>query len=242
MRVCARRTWEQYRGIFDQLNKTDTRAVVLSGVGKHFCSGLDIKTSLKSLVSMDHQSGELFIKEFQDCIASPLKSHIPVISVSHGVSYGLALDIVSATIIRMCTADVKFSIKEIDIGIMADIGSLQRLGYLVNNQSKLNELALTARDFGSEAAFDLGLVSNVFEDKKSAIDNAISLAIEISKKYAPAVVGTKKHLEMMTTNSDWCHHGLDSVAKDNAKLMSEDAYRDFITTFMKQMMSRKSKL
>jgi delta(3,5)-delta(2,4)-dienoyl-CoA isomerase len=210
----------------------------LSGTGKHFCAGLDLQDSLKHISNIKPTTGVSFIKNFQQCINSPVESHIPVVSISHGVSYGLALDILSATTIRFCTKDVKFSIKEIDIGIMADIGSLQRLGYLVNNQSKLNQLALTAQDFGSNEAKELGLVSDVFDSKNEAFDKALELAIAISKKYQPAVIGTKKHLELMSVNSDWTKHGLDQVARDNAKLMSDESYKKFFLGVLKKMRSK----
>lgn len=224
------------------LNKTSTRAIILSGHGKHFCSGLDLQGNLKAVTSMDATNGVHFIRQFQECIAAPIHSHIPVISISHGVSYGLALDIISATTIRLCTSDVRFSIKEIDIGIMADIGSLQRLGYLVSNQSKLNELALTARDFGAVEAQDLGLVSGCFPTKDNALNSAISMANKIAGKYQPAVIGTKKHLEMMNVNSENAHAGLESVAVDNAQLMSSASYKNYFMGFMKQLSKSKAKL
>jgi delta(3,5)-delta(2,4)-dienoyl-CoA isomerase len=193
---------------------------------------------LKDISNIKPTTGVSFIKDFQQCINAPVESHIPVVSISHGVSYGLALDILSATTIRLCTRDVKFSIKEIDIGIMADIGSLQRLGYLVNNQSKLNQLALTAQDFGSDEAKELGLVSDVLDTKDEAFDKALELAIAISEKYQPAVIGTKKHLELMSVNSDWTKYGLDQVARDNAELMSDDSYKKLFLGVLKKMRSK----
>lgn len=232
------RTWTQYRSLFEALDRTDARAVVISGSGKHFCSGLDVTANVAQIAAMDEQTAPAFIKTFQDAVLAPIRSHVPVISISHGVSFGLALDVISATTIRLCTRDTRFSVKEIDIGIMADVGSLQRLGYLVSNQSTLNEWALTAREFSGTEANELGLVSGVFATKEDAMKYALHIATLISSKYRPAIAGTKKHLELMNVNSEWAHRGLQSVARDNGELMASVAYKEFFAGFLAKMKAR----
>lgn len=220
----------------------DVRVIILSGAGKHFCAGIDLKDAAPTFEGLSEPgSGEKtadHIHEFQNNIKAGVDSKIPVIGVLHGVAYGLALDLISATSIRIATETTRLSIKEIDIGIMADIGSLERLPYLINNTSKLNQYALTGEEFSGKDAKELGLVSEVLPTKEDAFNKAVELAKIIAKKYPPAVRGTKKSLDLITVNSDTANKGLDQVKTDNAKLMTDPAFTKFFTQAMKKMNSK----
>lgn len=101
----------------------------------------------------------------------------------HGVCYGLGLDIITACDIRLCESGALFSIKEVDAGIAADIGTLQRLPKKTGNDSLLRELALTARTFGPKEACELGLIAqrHVVEGGKEALmAHALQLAQQIA--------------------------------------------------------------
>lgn len=221
----------------------DVRAIILSGTGKHFCTGIDLKASFKSFQNFGQKDGVAkgieHIDEFQKAIKAGVDSKIPIIGVLHGVCYGLALDLISATSIRLASADSRLSVKEIDIGIMADIGSLQRLPYIVNNISKLNQFALTGQDFNAKDSKDIGLVSEVYPNKEEALKQALEIAKSISQKYVPAVQGTKKHLDLMTTNNSLVNQGLKQVGIDNVKLMTDPSFAKF---FVESQKKRKAKL
>lgn len=220
-------TWNQYYQLIQHLSEnTDTRVIVLSGVSKNFSAGIDL-TAISPALASQPEKFYAFIKHFQKCINAPIEFNIPVISVSHGVCYGLGLDIISATTIRIASADTRFSIKEIDIGIIADIGSLQRLPVIMGNISKLNEWALTGREFSAKEALQFGVVSDVLDSKDSAIDKAFEIARAICSKYGDAVKGTKKNLEFATIDNLIVQKGLDQVALDNSELMSKKSYWKF---------------
>lgn len=87
----------------------------------------------------------------------------------HGVSFGLALDMSLACDVRISTRDTRFSVKEVDIGLAADIGTLSRLPHAVGNMSWVKDVALSARVFGSDEALRVGLVSRVAEDKEAGL-------------------------------------------------------------------------
>lgn len=232
-------TWDQYGALFHALDKDDSvRCIVLSGRGPHFCSGLNLKETFPALTGMKDPNNTTFVDKFQEDINAPVIISKPVISVSHGYTIGLGLDIISATTIRLCTKDAKFSIKEIDIGIIADIGSLQRVSVLVGNSSKVNEMALTGDAISGDEAKELGLVSGVYETKNDAIQRAYKLAGKIAVKYVPAVEGTKKHLELMNTNSELVKSGLKFVSIDNTALICDDKYKKFFGGFMKKMKAK----
>src|SRR5271169_5603903 len=131
----------------------------------------------------------------------PLKLIASVICVIHGPALGIAIDISSACDIRIAAQDVKLSIKEVDIGIAADLGTLQRFPRLVANDSWTRELALTARFFGAKEALDKGFVSYVCESKDKGVEKAMEIAKVIAGKSPIAVQGTKALLDYSRDHS-----------------------------------------
>lgn len=118
-----------------------------------------------------------------------------VICVLHGAGIGIAIDISSACDIRLATQDAKLSIKEVDIGIAADVGTLQRFPRVVGNDSWTRELAFTGRFFSANEALEKGFVSDVFESKEKAVGKAMEIAKIIAAKSPIAVQGTKTLLD-----------------------------------------------
>lgn len=167
----------------------ECRAVVISGAGKHFTAGLDLKESLswgQQLAEIEDpaRKGQFFerkIKEYQvsntiennplqlivailtfkDAISSLEICPKPVIAAVHSACVGAGASLVSAADIRYCTEDAWFTVKEIDIGLAADVGALQRLSKVIGNQSLVRELCFTGRKFGSQEATACGFVSRV---------------------------------------------------------------------------------
>lgn len=133
------------------------------------------------------------MRDFQRAIDAPTRIPQPVLAAVHGVTFGLALDLLSAVDVRLAATDVAFSIREVDVGLAADIGTLARLPKLVGNASLLYELALTGRSFDAQAALSLGLVSRVVPGSRDdVVRAAIELACEIARKSPLAVVGIKR--------------------------------------------------
>jgi Delta3,5-Delta2,4-dienoyl-CoA isomerase len=124
-----------------------------------------------------------------------------VICGLHGAAVGIAIDISSACDIRLAAQDAKFSIKEVDIGIAADLGTLQRFPRVVANDSWARELALTGRLFSAKEALEKGYVSDVFDSKEKAISKAMEIAKFIAGKSPIAVQGTKALLDYSRDHS-----------------------------------------
>jgi len=118
-----------------------------------------------------------------------------VICVLHGISLGIAIDISSACDIRLAAADARMSIKEVDVGLAADVGTLQRFPRVVGNESWTKELAYTGRFFSAQEALDRGFVSAVFKTKEEAVEKGYSIAKDIAGKSPIAVQGTKHLLD-----------------------------------------------
>lgn len=103
--------------------------------------------------------------------------------------------------IRIASKDVKISVKEVDIGIAADIGTLSRLPKIVGSISWVKELALSARVFGADEALAFGLVSQVYENKAKSVEAALKLAGLIASKSPVAVQGTKELINHARDNT-----------------------------------------
>ena len=121
-----------------------------------------------------------------------LTTSIAVICVLHGISYGLAVDIASACDIRICASDARISVKEVDIGLAADLGSLNRLPRIVGNGGWVKEVCLTGKVFGAEEALRVGFATGVLPSKKDAVAEALRLARVLAEKSPVAVMGTKE--------------------------------------------------
>ncbi|KAK5632224.1 hypothetical protein RRF57_007938 [Xylaria bambusicola] len=119
----------------------------------------------------------------------------------HGISIGLAIDLSCCADIRICAKDAKFSVKEIDIGLASDIGTLSRLPKIVGSNTWVKEVCLSARLFGAEEALAVGFVSRVLESKAKAIESATEMAALIASKSPVAVQGTKNILNHSRDNS-----------------------------------------
>ncbi|KAI9823161.1 MAG: hypothetical protein M1832_002604 [Thelocarpon impressellum] len=201
--------WLELRAIFDRLSSDPSvRAVVLSGAGpKAFTAGLDVQAASSGGALGPNSDDEApsdgartaaklrrHIFEFQDCITSVERCEKPVICVLHGHSLGLAIDLSLAADIRLCAADTRFAVKEVDIGLAADIGTLSRLPKAVASASWVKDVALSARVWGADEALRVGFVSAVLPGKEAAVAEALRMARVVAGKSPVAVQGSKEIL------------------------------------------------
>jgi hypothetical protein len=124
------------------------------------------------------------------------RAHTPtaVICVLHGISIGLAIDLSCCADVRLCTADTRLAVKEVDIGLAADIGTLARLPKAVGSYSWVKDVCLSARFFGAAEALRVGYVSEVHENKEKAVAAGLEKAVLVAGKSPVAVQGTKELL------------------------------------------------
>lgn len=216
--------WRAYNAILEKLDAIeDSKVIVISSnVPRAFTSGLNLKDAMSSMGNDSHLSDKQkydklkkHIDDFQYCVSAPARINTPTIAVLNGINYGLALDLAAACTVRIAIADAKFSIREIKIGITADMGSLQRLPKIVNNISLLNQYALTGENFGAEEALKLGYVSKVLPDLKSGVEYALELGENINGNQQWAIKGTKKCVQDIIDGQS-TEQGLAYVAEYNA--------------------------
>lgn len=189
--------------IFNRLSHDpDVRAVILTGNGdRAFSAGLDVQAAADTGISARGRDLDAarrgvaiqrHIQELQDTITAVEKCEKPVIAVLHGISYGLAIDMTCCCDIRICAKDTRFSIREVDIGIAADVGTLSRLPHSGVSMSFIKEVALTARDWTADEALRVGFVSAVHDSKAVALERALELGKLIATKSPVGVQGTKE--------------------------------------------------
>lgn len=162
----------------------------------------------------------------QESITAIEECRKPVIASIHGGCIGGGVDIVTACDLRYCTAEAVFSVREVKLGITADLGTLQRLPRIVG-YGKAVELALTGRDFSGLEAKEMGLVSQTFASKLELQDGVLKLAQEIASKSPLAVVGTKAVL--LRSRDLNVEQGLDYVATWNSGTLLSDDLKEAIS-------------
>jgi enoyl-CoA hydratase len=191
------RFWGELDIVLADLHKNKfARALVISSTGKHFSAGMALDAFAGS-VQMDDQSPEGRAAIFDNLSAmqatfTKLETlRIPVIAALHGGVIGGAVDMVTACCIRYGSKDTFFCIQEINIGMVADVGTLQRLPKLVP-LAVVKELAYTGRRLGADKALGYGLLNEIFETHEQTVEAALQCATEIASKPPVAIWGTKQ--------------------------------------------------
>ena len=201
LNTMSRDFWVELSEVLNDINRdSDVRVVVMSSTGKHFCAGMDLSAFSNGVENIpddkkpDHaRIGEALYrvaKELQEYISTLEKIRVPVISAIQGGCVGGALDLITACDIRYATNDAFFCIQEINIGMAADVGTLQRLPRIIPD-SKMREMAYSGRRMYAEEAKDCGLVSDTFETQEDMIEAATKIAKEIASKSPVAIYGLK---------------------------------------------------
>ena len=191
------RFWGELDIVLADLHKNKfARALVISSTGKHFSAGMALDAFAGS-VQMDDQSPEGRAAIFDNLTAmqatfTKLETlRIPVIAALHGGVIGGAVDMVTACCIRYGSKDTFFCIQEINIGMVADVGTLQRLPKLVP-LAVVKELAYTGRRMGADKALGYGMLNEVFDTQEQTLEAALQCAAEIASKPPVAIWGTKQ--------------------------------------------------
>lgn len=174
------------------------RAIVLSGQGRHFSAGLDLEYASSQFAPADDpgraaEAKLRHIEWLQDSFGAVERARPPVIAAIHGGCIGAGVDLVSACDLRIASADAYLQVAEVDVAITADLGTLQRLSYLLPH-GIVRELTFTGRRMFAEEAARYGLVNHVAASRQAAIDAAIKVARTIAAKSPLAVAGAKRSL------------------------------------------------
>jgi len=216
--------WVEIQQAFEWADSCpNVRVVILSGAGKHFCAGIDL--SMFQDILFEHKdparASEMFVthvRQLQQNIKALRDCRKPVLAAMHGAVVGGAIDMTCYADMRYVDATAKFCVKEIDIGIVADVGTLQNLPSLIS-EGLVRELAYTGRLMMPDEALAAGLVNRVFEDRDSLVAGVREIAKTIAEKSPLAMRGTKQVINYTRDHS--IEDGLEYVALWNAAMMSK---------------------
>ncbi|NMD60486.1 UNVERIFIED_ORG: enoyl-CoA hydratase [Nocardia globerula] len=233
--------WSELPEIFSDLDADpDVRAVVIAGSGKHFSFGLDLPAmsgEFGAVLADKAQAGPRtkfhdMIKRMQSGINAVADCRKPVIAAVQGWCIGGGVDLITAADIRYASADAKFSIREVKVAIVADMGSLARLPAIIGD-GHLRELALTGKDINAARAEKIGLVNDVFDDADAVLAAARATAQEIALNPPLVVHGIKDVLDHSRSAS--VDDSLRYVAAWNAAFLpSQDLTEAITSVFQKR--------
>lgn len=182
------------------------RVIVISSQGKHFSAGMDLSvfTAMsKDFVGEPARRAEKLrrsVLELQDSFNVLENVRMPVLAAVQGGVIGGAVDMICACDSRYCTEDAFFTIKETEIGMTADVGTLQRLPHLIP-QGLVRELAYTGRNWSSAEALAQGFVNQVFADQESMLEGVMKIARKIAMHSPMAVAGCKEMINYTRDHS-----------------------------------------
>jgi len=265
-----------WREIGDAFRKVGTigdgcRCILMIGSGKGFCGGIDVTDEKFFSELVGNNAGDDYssqdvarkslafrsqILQMQSAFTAVEECPVPVVSAIHGACIGAGIDLTCCADVRVCSPDAKFSIREVRLGLAADVGTLQRFPKLVGFGSRVRELCLTGGefislvpivptlliawhlillqptrpdDFNADDALNIGFVSRISPTNQSLIDTANGICQKISRNSPVAATITKASLNFSRDHT--VSEGLEHVALHNSTaLMSEDLVKSFMMT------------
>ncbi len=224
------------RAVDDLSGDESVRVIVLAGRGSSFTVGIDVNM-LADLQPQGRSAAEANMKLYKkilglqqtaSCFADSPK---PVVAAVHGYCLGAGMDLITACDIRLATEDAIFSVRETKMGLVADIGSLQRLPAIVG-AGLTAEMAYTGADFPADWAKDKGLINEVYEDETALIAAAQELAAEIAANSPLVTMGIKKVLS--AGDGRTVDEALDYVAQWNSAFLISNDLMEAVNAFMEK--------
>jgi enoyl-CoA hydratase len=200
--------WHELTSILQSLQRdASARALVISSTGRHFTAGmsLDVFGSDEGISLNDRDAGgraniAALLADMQQAFNLIEQLRMPVIAAIQGGCIGGGVDMASACDIRLATTDAFFCIQEINIGMTADLGTLQRLPKLIP-EGIVHELAYTGRRLPAQRALAVGLVNEVFDSQEAMLASALEMAREIAQKPPVAIWGSKQAIHYARDHS-----------------------------------------
>lgn len=240
-----RKMWFELGDVFARLSDDpDCRSIILSGNNDIFTAGIDL-TDLVGMgqIAMGDEDVarkafqlKTIISKFQECFTEVEKCRKPVICAISGPCVGAGVDLICGTDIRYATQDAWFQVKEVAVGLAADVGTLQRLPKIIGSRSLVSDLCLTARKMYSSESLSSGLVSRVFPDNAAMMSAAVNTAADIAAMSPVAVQCTK--LALLHARDHSVQESLDFIAYMNMTMLQSE---DLISSAMNMMQKSKEK-
>ncbi len=231
--------WKELKTVFEHLDaESGVRAVILNGKGPFFSAGID----LEFLVSVQKEIEQLsdgrkqeylksFIGGLQESVDAIEACRKPVLASIQGACIGAGLDIAAACDLRYAAAKARFCIKEVDLAIVADLGSLQRLPGIIG-EGIARELAFTGRQFNGQEALSMALVNQVYATAKELEEGVLSVALDLAAKSPLTLRGIKETMNFSRDHS--VADGLEYIANRNAAMLLSKDLEEAVTALMEK--------
>ena len=216
LNTMTRAFWSELPAIVRELDAAgETRVIVLSSTGRHFSAGMDLAVFTGGggdLTGGDAASGgrreegrvrarlRQTVLMLQDSFTALEQARMPVLAAIQGGCIGGAVDMISACDLRYCSADAFFVIQEINLGMTADVGTLQRLPKIIPD-GVAREMAYRGNRLGAQRAREVGLVNEVYETHEDLVAGVLDIAHEIAAKSPLAVWGSKEMINYARDHS-----------------------------------------
>jgi enoyl-CoA hydratase len=233
--------WRELPIVFADLDSDEAvRAVVVTGSGANFSYGLDLSAYAGTWGTLFTEDGGLarprtkfldLIRDMQSGLDAVANCRKPVVAAIAGWCIGGGVDLIAACDVRYASSDAKFSVREVRVGMVADMGSLQRLPGIIG-EGHLRELALTGKDIGAQRAERIGLVNDVLDDAESTLKAAHEFAGQCAANPPLVVQGVKHVLE--SDRSPRVAAGLKYVAAWNAAFLPSQDLGEAMAAFMQR--------
>jgi enoyl-CoA hydratase len=232
--------WSEMPEAFAWLDSTpEVRVVVLRGEGQHFSYGLDLATMGGELgavlgeaaLAKERTAFLATIERLQRTMSSVAACRKPVVAAIAGWCIGGGVDLVTACDVRLCSADARFSVREVKLAMVADVGTLARLPAIVG-QGHARMLALTGDDVDAARALRIGLVEDVFDTQAALFDGAGALARRIATNPPLVVQGVKQVLNAASERA--AADSLRTVALWNSAFLPSHDLREAMTAFVEK--------
>jgi enoyl-CoA hydratase len=218
LNTMTREFWSELPEIINRISdEAAARVIVLSSTGRHFTAGMDIGVFTgggmgmggqpeggggQTSVEMGRQRANvrLAVLHLQETFSCLEKARMPVIAAVQGGCIGGGIDMISACDMRYATADAFFCIQEINIGITADVGTLQRLPKIIP-EGIAREMAFTGMRMPAQRAREVGLVNDIFEDHEALMKGVTEIAATIAERSPLAIWGSKEMINYTRDHS-----------------------------------------
>ena len=228
--------WKELKNAFEEIDAMPSvRAAVLCGAGKHFSTGIDLGflAGLQQDLSKWPEGGKQerlldVIVGLQESVNAIECCRKPVLAAVQGFCLGAGVDIIAAADMRYATGTTRFSVKEVDLAIVADLGSLQRLPRIVG-EGMARELAFTGRTFKGEEAKSMGFVNQLFQNKNDMLEGVTALARELCEKSPLTIRGIKETMNFSRDHT--VVDGLKYVAMKNAAMLLSKDLEEAVAAF-----------
>lgn len=240
MNAMNMKLWQELRESFDVVNSDATvRCIILSSTSKHFSSGMDLavfaemaqRHKQEKCPGRASEKLERSIQYFQDVCSGAEICNVPVLCAIDGNAIGGAVDLLTSCCLRYCTQQANFSVKEIDLAIVADVGTLQRLPGIVGEQ-RARELAYTGRLFDGIEAHAMGLVLECFETNEQMMKTVENVAKNIARKSPLTMRNLKRNI--LYSRDHTTQEGLEHVRMMNSSILFSNDLTKIMTATMKK--------